>query len=142
MSRIFSQIDMLSQDERAFYQSEARRLGFNNFTSFAKTAMLKYIETSNPLGQAFDSIVETCNETEKWLQEIEEPSAQEAEALILLRAIEQLAIRSRVMVDDQSNYVDLPAEMLEPGEEPHKVYRHAIVHDNMVQTEFFTDTFT
>ena len=123
---------MISPDEREFYQKEARRLGYQNFTSFAKTAMLKLIETADPLAEALNSIVETCNDTERWLQEIEEPAPREAEALEIIRAIEQLAIRTKVMQEDPHNMITVSGAMLDPDEEPHERYRFALVKDDLV----------
>lgn len=104
--RYFSQIEMLSQEERAFFQSEAQKLGFRSLSSFAKYAMLEKISKGDVLYNAFIEILQILSKNETWLQEVEEPSADEAEGLKIIRIAEQIIIRSKVIKDSSNSYVD------------------------------------
>jgi len=138
--RILSQIEMLSEEERDYYQREARKLGFSTFAGFAKVAMIEKIEKADPLYNAFCSILEICNENETWLQEVDlsddlELSDVEKEALKVIRVIEQLIIRTRVIKDNPESFVYLDPAAIEEGEDP-LAFRYALVKDDYVDSFF------
>jgi hypothetical protein len=130
--RYFAQIPMSSEQERDYYARMAWKLGYKTFSSFAKAALMEKIERGDPLYEAMKSIADTCIDTEMWLQEIENPTEQEADALKLVQIIEQVAIRSRVLKESPDSFVQVPAEMLEEGEDSHQEYRYAIVQDDTI----------
>lgn len=134
--RIFSQIEHSSEEERSYYQREAEKLGYSTFSAFVRDAMKEKIRSRNPLLPPLQGIIGLCNDAELWLQEIKDPSAEEAETLKILRLIEQLVARAQVMQNAEENYINVPEAMLDEGEIPHKEYRYAVVSDEIADKFF------
>ena len=130
--RYFAQIPMSSEEERDYYTRMSEKFGYKTFSSFAKAALMEKIQRGDPLYEALKLIVDTCNDTETWLQEVEQLSEVEADALKLVQIIEQVAIRSMVLKESHDSFVQIPAGMLEDNEEPHKVYRYDLVKSDII----------
>jgi hypothetical protein len=130
--RYFAQIPMSSEEERDYYTRMAGKFGYKTFSSFAKAALMEKIERGDPLYEALKSIADTCFDTEMWLQEIEQPTEVEADALKLVQIIEQVAIRSKVLKESPDSLVQVPEEMMEEGEDPHQEYRYALVKSDII----------
>jgi len=133
--RICSILEHSSEEERSYFQKKAEQLGYNTLSAFMREAMNEKITLSEPLLSTFLNIAKLCADAEIWLQEVEEPTSEEAEALKVLRHIYQVVIRTKIMEQAEENYKEMPPEMLD-GEEPHKEYRFARVKDKLADEVF------
>lgn len=130
--RIFTQLELSSEEERSYYQNEAERLGYKTLSSFIRDAITEKIEKEDPILSVFMKIEKLLSDTEMWLQEVSEKTEKEEEAQRVMDHLYQILVRSDVMRKAEQNYCEVPPEMLD-GEEPHKEYKFPIVRDDLAE---------